>query len=42
MATVNKNYLRLQGSYLFSRIGEKVRNFQSENPDKKVRVELRY
>ena len=36
MATVNKNYLRLQGSYLFSRIGEKVRNFQSENPDKKV------
>ena len=36
MATVNKNYLRLQGSYLFSRIGEKVRNFQSENPNKKV------
>ena len=36
MATINKNYLRLQGSYLFSRIGEKVRNFQSENPDKKV------
>lgn len=36
MATVNKNYLRLQGSYLFSRIGEKVRNFQGENPDKKI------
>ena len=36
MATINKNYLKLQGSYLFSRIGEKVRNFQSENPDKKV------
>ena len=36
MATINKNYLRLQGSYLFSRIGEKVRNFQSENPDKKI------
>ena len=36
MATINKNYLRLQGSYLFSRIGEKVRNFQSENPDRKI------
>ncbi len=36
MATINKNYLRLQGSYLFSRIGEKVRNYQEANPDKKI------
>ena len=36
MASINKNYLRLQGSYLFSRIGEKVRNFQEANPDKKI------
>ena len=36
MATINQNYLRLQGSYLFSRIGEKVRTFQSQNPDKKI------
>nr|WP_297707710.1 LL-diaminopimelate aminotransferase [uncultured Butyrivibrio sp.] len=36
MASINKNYLRLQGSYLFSRIGEKVRNYQAANPDKEV------
>ena len=36
MASINKNYLRLQGSYLFSRIGEKVRNFQEANRDKKI------
>ena len=35
-ASINKNYLKLPGSYLFSRIGEKVRTFQEENPDKKV------
>ncbi len=36
MASINKNYLRLQGSYLFSRIGEKVRNYQAANPDKEI------
>ncbi len=36
MASINKNYLKLQGSYLFSRIGEKVRDFQQANPDKKI------
>ncbi len=36
MASINKNYLKLQGSYLFSRIGEKVRDYQAANPDKKV------
>ncbi len=35
-ASINKNYLKLPGSYLFSRIGEKVRTFQAANPDKKV------
>ncbi len=36
MIKINENYLKLQGSYLFSNIGKKVRTFQAENPDKKV------
>jgi len=36
MATVNKNYLDLRGSYLFSDIAKKVSAFQSANPDKKI------
>jgi LL-diaminopimelate aminotransferase len=36
MASINKNYLKLRGSYLFSRIGEKVKDFQEANPDKKI------
>ena len=34
MVTVNHNYLKLPGSYLFSTIGKKVRAFQEEIPDK--------
>ncbi len=36
MAKINQNYLKLQGSYLFSAIGKKVREFEAANPDKKV------
>ena len=34
MVTVNHNYLKLPGSYLFSTIGKKVRAYKEENPDK--------
>ena len=36
MFHVNENYLKLPGSYLFSTIGRKVREFQEANPDKTV------
>ena len=36
MVTVNKNYLKLPGSYLFSTIAKKVAEFQKNNPDKKI------
>ena len=36
MAKINKNYLKLPGSYLFSKIGKKVREFEAANPDKKI------
>ncbi|MCR5419846.1 MAG: LL-diaminopimelate aminotransferase [Lachnospiraceae bacterium] len=36
MVKINNNYLKLQGSYLFSTIGKKVNAFIVENPDKKV------
>jgi LL-diaminopimelate aminotransferase len=36
MFTPNINYLRLQGSYLFSTIGKKVREYKEANPDKRV------
>ena len=36
MVTVNHNYLKLPGSYLFSTIGKKVRTYKEENPDKEV------
>ncbi|MCR4740687.1 MAG: LL-diaminopimelate aminotransferase [Lachnospiraceae bacterium] len=36
MAKINQNYLKLPGSYLFSAIGKKVREFEAANPDKKV------
>ena len=36
MVTVNHNYLKLPGSYLFSTIGTKVRAYKEENPDKEV------
>ena len=36
MFKINKNYLNLRGSYLFSTIAKKVEAFTKENPDKKV------
>jgi len=36
MFRVNENYLKLPGSYLFSTIGKKVRDFAEANPDKKI------
>ena len=36
MVSVNHNYLKLPGSYLFSTIGKKVRAYKEENPDKEV------
>lgn len=36
MAKVNENFLKLPGSYLFSTVGKKVREYQEANPDKKV------
>lgn len=36
MVTVNKNYLKLPGSYLFSTIAKKVSAYQAANPQEKV------
>jgi LL-diaminopimelate aminotransferase len=36
MFKVNENYLKLPGSYLFSNIAKKVREFTDANPDKKI------
>ncbi|MBO5999855.1 MAG: LL-diaminopimelate aminotransferase [Lachnospiraceae bacterium] len=36
MARINGNYLKLQGSYLFSTIGKKVREYQAAEPDAKI------
>lgn len=36
MVSVNENYLKLRGSYLFSEIAKRVNAFSSENPDKKI------
>ena len=36
MVTVNKNYLKLPGSYLFSTVAKKEREYRAANPDKKV------
>ena len=33
MAKVNRNYLKLPGSYLFSMIGERIRTYQKQHPD---------
>lgn len=33
---INKNYLNLQDSYLFSRIAQKVAAFSSEHPERKI------
>ncbi len=36
MYKINDNYLKLPGSYLFSNIAKKVREYQSANPDKEI------
>ena len=36
MAKINANYLKLPGSYLFSAIGKKVRDFSTANPEAKI------
>lgn len=36
MARINENYKKLPGSYLFSTIGKKVREFSENNPDKEI------
>lgn len=36
MFKINENYLKLPGSYLFSTIGRKVKEFTEANPDKKI------
>ncbi|MBQ8983824.1 MAG: LL-diaminopimelate aminotransferase [Lachnospiraceae bacterium] len=36
MFTLNENYLKLPGSYLFSTIGRKVREYREDNPEKEV------
>lgn len=36
MSRVNENFLKLPGSYLFSTVGKKVREYQEANPDKEV------
>ena len=36
MFKINENYLKLPGSYLFSTVGKKEREFKAAHPDKKV------
>jgi LL-diaminopimelate aminotransferase len=36
LAKINHNYLRLPGSYLFSAIGKKVRDYSAANPEAKI------
>ena len=36
MFKANENYLKLPGSYLFSKIGKKVAAYSAANPDKKI------
>ena len=36
MFTINENYLKLPGSYLFSNIAKKVNAYQSENPEAQI------
>lgn len=36
MSRVNENFLKLPGSYLFSTVGKKVREYQQANPDREV------
>ena len=36
MFTINENYLKLPGSYLFSNIAKKINVYQSENPEAEI------
>ena len=36
MATINRNYLKLPGSYLFSTIGKRVREYSENNPKAEI------
>lgn len=36
MYTINENYLKLQGNYLFSTIAEKVNTYKTENPEANI------
>ncbi|HHV73035.1 MAG TPA: LL-diaminopimelate aminotransferase [Clostridia bacterium] len=36
MVTINENYLKLSGSYLFAEIGRRVAKFKAENPEANV------
>lgn len=36
MIKINSNYLKLQGSYLFSEIAKRVNEYKNNNPDKKI------
>ena len=36
MITINENFLKLQDSYLFVTIAEKVKKYQEENPEKEI------
>ncbi len=36
MITINENYLKLQSSYLFANIAERVKAFQKANPDTEI------
>jgi LL-diaminopimelate aminotransferase len=36
MFKINENYLKLPGSYLFSTIGKKVKEYSELHPDKKI------
>ena len=36
MFTINENYLKLPGSYLFSNIAKKVAAFQEQHPEKEI------
>ena len=36
MFTINKNYLKLPGSYLFSDIARRIAAYQNANPEKEI------
>ena len=36
MFQINENYLKLPGSYLFSTIGKKVKEYSEAHPDKEL------